>query len=168
MATVTLKGNTVRLSGNLPKVGNTAPEFTLVDKDLQDRHLKDFGNKRKILYIVPSLDTAVCSLSTKKFYENVQKKPELTLIVASADLPFAQKRFCSAEQLDKANTLSMLRSKDFAKDYGVLIEDSPLAGLCTRAVLVLDKDNKVIYTELVKEISQEPNYDKVLEAALTS
>lgn len=166
MSTVTLKGSPVCVAGTFLKAGHTAPEFTLVDKDLNERHLKDFGNKRKILYIVPSLDTSVCSLSTKKFYENVLKHPDIALIVVSADLPFAQKRFCSAESLQQANTLSMMRSKDFAKDYGVLIEDSPLAGICARAVLVLDKNNKVLYSELVKEITQEPDYEKALASAL--
>ncbi len=166
MSTVAFKGKPIHLEGRFPLVGHICPEFILVDKDLNDRHLKDFDGKRKVISIVPSLDTAVCSLSTKKFHEALKDHQEIVVIVVSADLPFAQSRFCSNDGVKNVVTLSMMRSKDFAKDFGVLIQDSPLAGLCTRAVIVLDKNNKILYTELVKEITQEPNYEKALEALL--
>lgn len=166
MSTVTFKGKPVHLGGHFPSVGSVCPEFIVVDKDLNDRHLKDFDAKHKVISIVPSLDTAVCSLSTKKFHEALKDHPEIAVIVVSADLPFAQNRFCTTEGVKNVTTLSMMRSKDFAKDLGVLIQDSPLAGLCARAVLVLDKNNKILYTELVKEITQEPNYEKALEVLL--
>ncbi len=166
MSTVTFKGKPVHLGGQFPLVGSVCPEFIMVDKDLNDCHLKDFDGKRKVISIVPSLDTAVCSLSTKKFHEALKDHPEIAVIVVSADLPFAQNRFCTTEGVKNVTTLSMMRSKDFAKDFGVLIQDSPLAGLCARAVLVLDKNNKILYTELVKEITQEPNYEKALEFLL--
>ncbi len=166
MANITLKGNPIHTSGELPKIGSRAPDFTLVDGDLKDRTLKDFQGKRKILSIVPSLDTAVCSLSSKKFNEAIKSHPEIAMLVVSADLPFAQKRFCSQENAGNILTLSMMRSKDFARAYGVLISDGPLAGLCARAVLVLDERDQVVYAELVPEIAQEPNYEKALAAAI--
>ncbi len=167
MAKVTLKGNTIHTNGELPKTGSHAPDFKLVDADLADKALGDFKGKRKLLSFVPSLDTAVCSLSTKKFNESIKSHPEVTAIVVSSDLPFAQKRMCSAEHVNNITTLSMMRNKDCAKDFGILIQDGPLAGLCARAIVVLDADNKVVYTELVPEITQEPNYDKALAALLS-
>lgn len=167
MGTVTLKGNPIHTSGNLPAVGTKAPDFQLVDKDLNDRSMKDYKGKRTMIYMVPSLDTSVCSLSTKKFNEQIKTHPEVRVLVVSADTPFAQKRVCSAENVDNIVTLSMMRSKDFAKAYGVLITDGPLAGICARSVVVLDENGVVEYTELVPEITQEPNYDKALKA-LTS
>ena len=161
MAKITLKGNPVETSGELPALNSKAPDFTLVDQNLKDRHLSDFKGK-KLLSIVPSLDTPTCSLSTKKFSEAVKANPKLTVLVISADLPFAQKRMCGAEGVANITTLSMMRDKKFAKDYGVLIATGPLAGICTRAVLVLDENDKVIYAQLVPEIAQEPDYDKAL------
>ncbi len=166
MADVTLKGNPIRTHGNLPSVGTKAPDFRLVGKDLHDRTLKDYAGKRKLLSIVPSLDTATCSLSTKKFNEKIASHPEVVVLVVSADLPFAQKRMCEAEHVENVIALSMMRSKDFGKDYGVLIETGPLAGICARAVVVLDEQDRVIYTQLVPEITQEPDYDKALKALL--
>ena len=166
MAKVTLKGNMIHTSGELPLVKSHAPDFKLVDKELKDRSLKDFKGKRKLLSIVPSLDTAVCSLSTKKFNEAVKNHPEVFVLVISTDLPFAQTRVCGAEGIDHIRTLSMMRSKDFARDYGILIIDGPLAGICARSVVVLDDQDRVVYTELVPEITQEPNYDKALQALL--
>lgn len=166
MAKITLKGNPIHTNGNLPSVGAKAPDFTLVDADLNNRSLKDYKGKRKILSIVPSLDTAVCSLSTKKFNEKIKDHPEVAVLVISADLPFAQKRMCAAENVANIIALSMMRNKDFAKAYGVLIEDGPLAGICARSVVVLDENDHVVYTELVPEIAQEPNYEKALEAVL--
>jgi thiol peroxidase len=166
MADVTLKGNPVRVHGHLPAVGTTAPDFHLVDKDLHVRTLKDFQGKRKLISIVPSLDTPTCSLSTKKFNEKIAAHPEVAVLVVSADLPFAQKRICAAEHVANLMTLSMMRNKDFGKDYGVLIESGPLTGICTRAVIVLDEDHRVVYTQLVPEITQEPDYDRALVALL--
>jgi thiol peroxidase len=167
MAQITLKSSPIHTSGELPKLGAKAPDFLLVDGELKEHSLKDFQGKRKILSIVPSLDTAVCSLSAKKFNEAMKKHPEAQVLVISADSPFAQKRVCTQENLKNITTLSLVRSKDFAKNYGVLITDGPLAGMCARAVVVLDEHDKVIYTELVPEITQEPNYDRALEALLS-
>lgn len=164
MAKLTLKGNPIRTNGDLPAMGAKAPDFQLVDGDLKDRSLKDFKGKRKMIYIVPSLDTSVCSTSTKKFNEQIKTHPEVTVLVVSADLPFAQKRACFQENIANITTLSMMRSKEFAKAFGVLIEDGPLAGICARAVVILDENDNVTYTELISEISQEPNYDKALQA----
>jgi len=166
MAEITLKGKPIHTNGNLPNIGEKAPSFILVDGDLSDRSLDEFRGKKKLLSIVPSLDTSVCALSTKKFNEEVAKHPEITVIVISADLPFAQKRFCGMENIKNILPLSMMRSKDFAKDYGVLIQDGPLKGLSARAILILDEENRVIYKELVKEIAEEPNYEKALHAML--
>ena len=166
MAKITLKGNPIHTNGNLPEVGAKAPDFILVDSDLNNRSLKDYKGQRKILSIVPSLDTSVCSLSTKKFNEKIKDHPEVAVLVISTDLPFAQKRMCSAEHVTNIIPLSMMRNKDFAKSYGILIEDGPLAGICARSVVVLDENDHVVYTELVPEIAQEPNYEKALAAAL--
>lgn len=166
MAQITLKGNPIRTNGTLPAIGAKAPDFRLVNKDLSDQSLKDFKGKRKILSIVPSLDTSVCSLSSKKFDEAIKSHPEVSVLVVSADSPFAQKRFCSHEDAKNIVTLSMMRDKNFAKDYGVLIETGPLEGICARAVVVIDENDRVVYTEQVPEITQEPNYDKALQAVL--
>lgn len=165
MATVTLKGNPVSLNGELPSVGSNAPDFKLVTGDLNEVSLADYRGKKKILNIVPSLDTPVCATSARKFNELASKLDNTVVLVISADLPFAQGRFCSAEGIEHVVSLSMIRSKQFAEDYGVLIEDGPLAGVSARAVVVLDENNKVIYTELVPEIAQEPDYDAALRAA---
>ena len=164
MATITLEGNEIHTNGELPAVGSTAPDFRLTDGELNDVGLNDFSGKKKLLNIVPSLDTGVCATSTKKFNEAAAKHPDTVFLTVSADLPFAQGRFCEAENIDQVKTLSLMRSKNFAKDYGVLITDGPLAGITARAVVVLDADNKVLYTELVPEIVQEPDYDKALAA----
>jgi thiol peroxidase len=166
MAKVTFKSSPIHTSGELPKVGTKAPDFALVDAELKEHSLKDFRGKRKIISIVPSLDTSVCSLSAKKFNEAMKKHSEALVIVVSADSPFAQKRVCVLEDLKNILTLSLIRSKDFAKSYGVLIEDGPLMGLCARAIVVLDEENRVLYTELVPEITHEPNYEKALDALL--
>jgi thioredoxin-dependent peroxiredoxin len=166
MAQISLKSTPVHTSGDLPKVGSKAPDFVLVDGELKEHSLKDFRGKRKILSIVPSLDTAVCSLSAKKFNEAMKKHPEAQVIVISADSPFAQKRVCTTEGLKNITTLSLVRSKDFAKHYGVLILDGPLAGLCARAIVVLDEHDTVLYTELVPEITHEPNYERALQELL--
>lgn len=166
MAQITLKGNPIQTNGTLPPIGSKAPDFRLVNKDLSDQSLKDYKGKRKIISIVPSLDTSVCSISAKKFDEAIKSHPEVSVLVVSADSPFAQKRFCSHEDAKNIVTLSMMRNKDFAEDYGVLIETGPLAGICARAIVVLDENDHVIYTEQVPEITQEPNYDNALQAVL--
>lgn len=162
MATITLKGNAIHTNGELPAVGSAAPDFHLVDKNLKDVRLADFKGKKKLLNIVPSLDTSVCATSTRKFNEYLKARKDMLALVISSDLPFAQDRFCSNEGLDNVVTLSMMRSRNFAKDYGVLIEDGPLAGITARAVVVLDENDRVVYTELVPEIGSEPNYEKAL------
>ena len=164
MATVTLAGNPIELAGRFPKVGQTAPPFTLVGKDLKDVSLKDFTGKRKVLNIVPSLDTPVCAKSTRVFNERAGALPNTVVLVISADLPFAQGRFCSTEGINNVVTLSTLRGGDFKARYGVDITSGPLKGVTARAVVVLDANNKVLHSELVPEIKQEPNYDAALAA----
>ncbi len=165
MATVTLKGNPIHTNGDLPAAGAPAPDFKLTGTDLKDVSLADYKGKKKILNIVPSLDTPTCATSTRKFNESGGKLPNTVVLVISADLPFAMKRFCTTEGLSNVVSLSMIRGKGFAKTYGVLIEDGPLAGLTARAVVVVDENDKVVYRELVPEIGQEPNYDAALAAA---
>jgi len=162
MATVTLHGNPIHTSGDLPAVGSQAPDFKLVNKDLADLSLAHFAGKKKLLNIVPSLDTSVCAISTKKFNDLARGRSDVAVLIISADLPFASGRFCSTEGLENVVTLSMMRSRNFGKDYGVLITDGPLAGITARAVVVLDQGNKVIYTQLVPEIGQEPDYQAAL------
>ena len=164
MATITLQGNEIHTNGDLPAVGSEAPDFHLVDGELNDKYLSDYSGSRKLLNIVPSLDTDVCAASTRRFNEAASAHDNVVMLVVSADLPFAQGRFCSAENIDKVIPLSMMRSRNFAKDYGVLIEDGPLAGITARAIVIVDENDKVIYTELVPEIAQEPDYDKALAA----
>ena len=164
MAQITHAGNPIHTNGELPKVGSAAPDFKLQDADLKDLSLADFKGKKKLLNIVPSLDTPTCALSTKKFNEQAAKHPNTVMLIVSADLPFAQKRFCSAENTNSVKTLSTMRSRNFAKDYGVLITDGLLAGITARAVVVIDENDKVVYAELVPEIKQEPNYEKALAA----
>jgi len=165
MATVTLKGNPIHTNGDLPAAGAAAPDFKLTGVDLKDVSLADYKGKKKILNIVPSLDTPTCATSTRKFNETGGKLPNTVVLVISADLPFAMKRFCTTEGLANVVSLSMIRGKGFAKDYGVLLQDGPLAGLSARAVVVVDENDKVVYRELVPEIGQEPNYDAALAAA---
>jgi thiol peroxidase len=164
MAQTALEGNPVHLAGELPAIGSTAPDFKLVAGDLSDVSLAKYAGKKKLLNIVPSLDTGVCATSTKKFNEAMAGRTDTVAVVISADLPFASSRFCSAEGIDNVVNLSMMRSRNFGKDYGVLIEDGPLAGITARAVIVLDANNEVLYTQLVPEITQEPDYDSALAA----
>jgi thiol peroxidase len=164
MARVTLKGKPIETSGELPGVGRRAPDFSLVDGDLADVTLASYRGKRKILSIVPSLDTPTCATSTRRFNEKAAGKPNLVVLTISADLPFAQKRFCATAGIDNVIPLSMMRSRKFAKDYGVLVTTGPLAGICARAVLTLDPNDKVLHAELVREIADEPDYDAALAA----
>lgn len=164
MAAITFHGNQAQTNGELPQIGSSAPDFKLVSKDLSNVTLSDYVGKKKLLNIVPSLDTGVCATSTKKFNDFAKQRDDVTVMVISADLPFAQSRFCVDEDVQNVIALSMMRSRNFAKDYGVLIEDGPLAGITARAVLVLDAENRVVYTQLVPEIAQEPDYDAAIAA----
>jgi thiol peroxidase len=164
MATVTLRGNPTITFGELPKVGNTAPDFQLVGVDLGNVSLATFKGKRKVLNIVPSLDTSVCATSARKFNQEAKQIPNCVVLIVSADLPFASERFVSDEKLTALVPLSMMRDRNFARDYGVLITSGPLAGICARAVVVLDENDRVIHTELVSEIAREPDYAKVFAA----
>ena len=161
---VTLAGNPITLFGTFPLTGQIAPAFTLVDKDLKDVSLKDFTGKRKILDIAVCLDTAVCAASARKFNETASKLENTVVLVISADLPKSMARFCAAEGLDNIITLSLMRGRDFMRNYGVKIADSPLAGLTARSVIVLDENDRVLHAELVNEITNEPNYDAALAA----
>jgi len=162
MAIITLKGNEIRTVGELPAVGSTAPEFRLVKKDLGEAGLSDFAGV-KLMNIFPSLDTPVCAMSVRRFNERAASRPGVSVLNISADLPFAHGRFCAAEGIENAVTLSTFRST-FAKDYGVEIPEGPLAGLCSRAVIVLDGEDRVVYAQQVPEITQEPDYEAALAA----
>lgn len=163
MATVTLRGNPFNTNGELPKVGAAAPGFRLVNGDLKDVSLHDYAGKKKVLNIFPSIDTPTCATSVRKFNEKAAGLKDTVVLCISADLPFAQKRFCGAEGIKNVDNLSLMRGRSFADDYGVRLENGPLAGLTARAVVVLDADNKVLHSELVKEIADEPNYDAALK-----
>lgn len=164
MSTVTLEGNPINTNGELPALGSTAPDFSLVDGKLADVSLHDFRGKKVLLNIVPSLDTPVCATSTKQFNGSFSDREDAVCLVISADLPFAQGRFCETEGLDNVHTLSLMKSKKFAEDYGVLIVDGPLAGITARAVVVIDEEGKVSYRQLVPEIVDEPDYQAAMEA----
>lgn len=156
--------NTADLIGNLPTVGSTAPAFVLSANDMSDKHLKDFAGKNIILNIFPSIDTGVCATSTRKFNQYLATLQNTVVLCISKDLPFAQKRFCGTEGIDKAITLSDFRSRGFGKDYGVELTSSNFSGLFARAIVVIDPSGKVKYTELVPVIGEEPNYDAALKA----
>jgi len=162
--TTTLGGAPVKLYGEFPQAGQIALPFSLVNKDLQNITLESFGSKRKVLNIVPSLDTPTCQASARRFNKEASGLDNAVVINISADLPFAMARFCSSEGLNNVVNLSVMRGRDFMRDYGVKIADSVLAGLTARAVVVLDSDNVVRYTELVSAIENEPNYDAALAA----
>ena len=163
MATTKFKGNDVHTVGELPKVGSKAPDFQLVAGDLSTKSLADFAGKKKILSINPSFDTGVCQKTAHAFNEKVAGRGDTVVLLVSADLPFAQKRFCEADGLKTSVTLSSFRS-DFGNTFGIKQTDGPLQGLLARAVLVLDETNLVKHAELVPEITTEPNYDKALAA----
>lgn len=164
MATITLHGDACNTNGDLPAVGSTAPDFHLVNTSLEDKRLADYAGKKKLLNIVPSLDTGVCAMSTKKFNDSVGGRDDVAVLIVSADLPFASGRFCETEGIDKVEALSLMRTRGFAKDYGVLIEDGPLAGVTARAVVVIDEHDQIVYTQLVGEIGDEPDYDAAAAA----
>ena len=161
MSKITLKGNPINTIGELPKVGSSAPEFKLTKIDLSEVGLANYAGKRKVLNIFPSVDTPTCAMSVRKFNEKASSMKNTVVLCISADLPFAQKRFCGAEGISNVEALSSFRSH-FAKDYQVELADSPLKGLCSRAVIVLDENNKVLHAEQVTEIANEPNYEKAL------
>ncbi len=164
MAKVTLGGNPINTSGDLPAVGTKAPDFKLTTTDLADVSLKDYAGKKVILNIFPSLDTDVCANSVRKFNSEANNLDNTAVLCVSVDLPFAQKRFCGAEGLENVIPLSELRNRDFGKGYGVNIVDGPLAGVFARAIVVVDGGGKVAYTQLVPEIKEEPNYKAALAA----
>ena len=164
MANITFRGNPIQTVGHLPTVGSKAPDFKLVAGDLSEATLATYSGKTVILNIVPSLDTGVCQLSAKAFNARAGNVPSAVIVNVSMDLPFAQKRFCDSEKLDHVSNLSGFRSPDFGKDYGVSIVDGPIAGLYSRAVVVIRPDGKIAYTQQVPEIGQEPDYDAVMAA----
>lgn len=161
---VTLAGNPIELKGSFPGPGAKAPPFKLVNKDLKDVSLADFAGKKKVLSIVPSLDTPTCAKSTRVFNEKAASLPDTVVLVISADLPFAQARFCGAEGLANVHTLSTMRGAGFMQDYGVAIASGPLVGCAARAVIVLDENDTVKHAELVPEIKDEPDYAAALAA----
>ena len=162
--TPTLGGSPVKLYGEFPQLGKTSPAFSLVNQDLQNITLESFANKRKVLNIVPSLDTPTCQASARRFNKEASSLENAVVINISADLPFAMARFCSSEGLENVINLSTMRGREFMRDYGVKIADGKLAGLTARAVIVLDGKNVVRYTEMVSAIENEPNYDAALAA----
>lgn len=160
MANITLKGNPIQTVGQLPAVGQLAPDVALTGLDLSDKKLSSIPGKR-VLNIFPSIDTAVCAMSVRTFNKRATEKPNVTVLNISMDLPFALKRFCGAEGIDKAISVSAFRS-EFGQKYGVTIKEGGMAGLFSRAVIVVDEQGKVVYAEQVPEIGQEPNYDAAL------
>jgi thiol peroxidase len=164
MAQVTLKGNPVQTIGDLPAVGESAPGFTLVDKELNEISLADYAGKKVVLNIFPSVDTPTCAMSVRRFNADIEKTGNAVAVCASMDLPFAHARFCGAEGLEKVVSASAFRNTEFGEHYGVRITDGPLAGLFARAVVVVDENGRVTYTQLVPEIADEPDYEAALKA----
>ena len=164
MATFTIKGKAYSTNGELPVVGSVAPDFKLTDSRLKDISLANFKGKKKLIYIVSSLDTDVCENTTRKFNDAFNQRDNTVLLLVSADLPFAQARYCGKGKLENVIALSGMRNRNFAKDYGVLIQDGPLAGIMARAVVVIDENDKVVYTQLVEELTSEPDYEQALTA----
>lgn len=164
MSQVTLRGQPIRIDGHFPARGEVAPAFSLVSKELADVTLSSFAGKRKVLNIFPSVDTPTCAMSMRHFNESASQVDNTVVLCISADLPFAQARFCGAEGLDRVVTLSTMRGHGFLRDYGVAIASGPLAGLAARAVLVLDEHDKVLHAQMVGEIAQEPDYAAALSA----
>ena len=164
MATITFKGNPVQTTGDLPVKGTAAPDFTLVKGDLSEVKLSDFRGKQVVLNIFPSLDTGTCAASVRRFNKDAVALNNTVVLGISADLPFAAGRFCSAEGIENVITLSTFRDHSFGKDYGLLMSDGPLKGLLARAVVVVDPDGNIVYTELVPEIAQEPDYQSAINS----
>lgn len=164
MAKVTLEGNEFNTNGELPTVGSTAPDFKLTTTELADVTLANYKGKKKLLNIVGCLDTSTCVISARKFNEYAKEHDDTVILVISTDMPPAMTRICNEEKLENVIALSMMRDKNFAKDYGILIQDGPLAGILSRSVVVLDENDKVVYTQLVPEFVDEPDYDSALKA----
>jgi thiol peroxidase len=164
MASITLKGNPVSTIGDLPATGSTAPAFTAVKTDLSECTLAGLAGKKVVLNIFPSIDTGVCAASTHRFNKEAGSLDNTVVVCVSADLPFALGRFCGAEGLEDVVPVSVFRNPEFGENYGTTIADGPLAGLLSRAVVVIDESGSVVYTEQVPEITQEPNYDAALAA----
>ena len=164
MAKTAFKGNPVETSGSLPKIGEVAPEFKLVNSSLEEVKLSDFKGKNVVLNIFPSLDTGVCAASVRKFNKEAGSLDNTVILGISSDLPFAASRFCSMEGIDNTIALSLFRDDSFAKDYGVLLMDGPMKGLTARAVVVVNPEGKVIYNQLVPEISEEPDYNSAIDS----
>lgn len=164
MAQVTLEGNPLEVAGSFPEKGTQVPDFTLTDSAMQERSLSEWKGQRKVLNIVPSLDTGVCAASARKFNEKASSLDNTVVLVISADLPTAAGRFCETEGLKDVITLSIFRNDDFRRNYGVAIESGPIRGFCARSVIVLDENNQVLHSELVPEIAQEPDYEAALAA----
>lgn len=162
MSEITLKGNKISTIGSLPKVGEKSPSFLLTKTDLSDITENDFSGKKIILNIFPSIDTAVCATSVRKFNEQASKLPNTVVLCVSTDMPFALGRFCGAEGLKDVVPVSDFRKREFGENFGVRITAGPLAGVFSRAIVILDEDRKVIYTEQVPEITNEPNYEEAL------
>ena len=162
MAKITLKGNPINTCGKLPEIGSKAPDFVLTKSDLSDVRPTDLIGKNVILSIFPSIDTGVCAASVRRFNQEATKLNNTIVLAVSLDLPFAHSRFCSAEGIANVITASELRNRDFGDNYGVRIVDGPLAGLLARAIVAIDTYGKVVYTQMVPEIAQEPDYDAVL------
>ena len=163
MAQITLHDNPINTIGNLPEIKAKAPAFQLTKADLSDATLNDFTGQHLVLNIFPSIDTGVCAMSVRRFNAEAEKLKNTTVLCISADLPFAQARFCGAEGLDRVITLSAMRDRKFGEDYGVTMSDGPLASLFSRAVVIVDENGSVIYTEQVPEITQEPDYEAALK-----
>lgn len=164
MAEITLSGNKIHTAGSLPAVGSQAPGFSLVRTDLSDTNLSDFKGKNLVLNIFPSLDTGICASSVRRFNKELDNLDNTEVLCVSADLPFAHERFCSSEGLENVKNVSVFRNPEFGNEYGVLITDGPLKGVLSRAVVVIDPGGKVIYTEQVPEIKQDPDFDSALKA----
>ena len=164
MAQITFKGNPFNTAGSLPKVGDAAPDFKVTKADLSDASIKDFKGKKVVLNIFPSIDTPVCAASVRRFNKEAADLKNTVVLCVSKDLPFAQKRFCAAEGLENVLTASEYKNSSFSDAYKVKIVDGPLAGLFSRAIVLVDENGKVTYTEQVPEIAQEPDYAKALAA----
>ncbi len=164
MSKILLEGNEINTVGSLPKVGSEAPEFTLVNAGLEEVTLSSLKGSKVILNVFPSIDTPVCATSVRKFNEEASKLENTKVLCISADLPFAFGRFCGAEGIENVETLSVFRNAEFGVDYGNVIADSPLKGILARSIVVVDEEGKVVYTELVNETTEEPNYSKALDS----
>ncbi len=162
MTGITLRGKALALSGTAPRVGQPVADFSLINAALRERQLRHYAGQCLLISVVPSLDTSVCAASALRLNGIAAEHPELSVLLVSADLPFAQKRFCEAEGISHIETLSMMRDRVFAEDYGLLIESGPLAGLAARAVLIVDDQGILRYREIVAEITEEPDYDALL------